>query len=53
MTFRKWFKKKNGTGKPLSVEDLREDVAEYQQHKKYKHEILEIIFNYINNEILF
>lgn len=52
MDFKKWFRKKNDTDGPLSVEDLRKDVAEYQQHKKYKREIVEIIFNYINNEIL-
>lgn len=52
MDFKKWFKKKNDADGPLSVEDLRKDVAEYQQHKKYKQEIVEIVFNYINNEIL-
>lgn len=52
MVFKKWFRKKNDTDGPLSVEDLRKDVAEYQQHLKYKQEIVEIIFNYINNKIL-
>lgn len=51
MTFRKWFKKKNGTGKPLSVEDLREKVTEYQQNSKQRRKVLEFIFNYINDEI--
>lgn len=52
MTFRKWFKKKNDTGQPLSVEDLREKVAEYQQNSKQRQKLTKIVFNYINDEIL-
>lgn len=52
MVFRKWFNKKNDTGQPLSVEDLREKVAEYQQNSKQRRKLLKLIFNYINDAIL-
>lgn len=52
MVFKKWFKKKNNTGKPLSVEDLREKVAEYQQNSKQRQKLTKIVFDYINDEIL-
>lgn len=52
MDFRKWFKKNNDTGQPLSVEDLREKVAEYQQNSKQRQKLLKLIFNYINDAIL-
>lgn len=52
MDFKKWFKKKNDTGQPLSVEDLREKITEYQQNSKQRRKLIKFIFDYINDEIL-